>query len=72
MSIPSSSRALHLADVLGNNAVQRIAHVRANVLVVVLVETEPAARVLQGQREQAYAVARELRQRAGDLGGYQV
>lgn len=56
------------ARVLGDDAVQRIAHVRPDVGVVVLVQAERAAGVLDEQREQADAVVRELGQRGCDLG----
>jgi hypothetical protein len=52
--------------VLGHNAVQRIAHVGAHIVVVVLVQRQRARRVLDEQRQEARLVLAQLRQLARD------
>jgi hypothetical protein len=46
--------------VLGHNAVQRIAHVGAHIVVVVLVQRQRARRVLDEQRQQPRLVLAQL------------
>ena len=63
---------LALLALVGRNALQRICHVLAHVLVPVLVEAERAAGVLHEQVQQADAVGRELRELRRDAVRHQV
>lgn len=63
---------LALGPCLGCNAVQRIRHVRAHVVVPVLVQAERAARVLHEQVQQPHLELPDLGHRADDVVGDEV
>jgi hypothetical protein len=58
--------------VLGRNAVERVRHVLAHILVVVLVQAEGAGRVLDEEVHEADFVGFELGELAHDFVGYEV
>lgn len=63
---------LALGASLGRDAVERIAHIGADVVVPVLVEAEGAARVLDEQVQQADLVAAQLGQVVYDVVRHEV
>jgi hypothetical protein len=58
--------------VLWHNAIERITHVGADIVVVVFIQRQRARRVLDEQRQQARLVLLELRQLARDDVGDEV
>ena len=58
--------------ILGRNAIQRIAHICAHVIVPVLVQRERAARVLHEEVQEADFVGAEFGEFGDDVVGYEV
>lgn len=67
--MPIQTRSLLI---LGHNPIQRITHVRAHVLIPILVQTQRAARVLHEQVQDAYFVIADLGKALLDVGGDEV